>query len=78
MCNISFRNVTLPDWLDVVGFRRVTVRGGGGGGTTGSKCRRILDFSMEGLRTILDKESGSAFRREELSLILLVAYVLCV
>lgn len=70
--------MTLPDWLDVVGFRRVTVRGGGGGGTTGSKCRRILDLSMEGLRTILDKESGSVFRREELSLILLVAYVLCV
>lgn len=54
------------------------MRGGGGGGITGSKCRRILDFSMDGLLTILDKVSGSVFRREELSLILLVAYVLCV
>lgn len=54
------------------------MRGGGGGGTIGSKCKRILDFSMEGLRTILDKESGSMFMREELSLILLVAYVLWV
>lgn len=54
------------------------MRGGGGGGMIGSKCRRILDFSMEGLRTILVKESGSVFKREELSLTLLVAYVLCV
>lgn len=63
----------LPDWLEIIGFNKVTVRGGGGGGTT-SKCNLIFDFSIEGLLIMFDAVSEfSMFNWVELSLILLAA-----
>lgn len=57
----------------MIGFNKVTVRGGGGGGTT-SKCNLIFDFSIEGLLIMFDTVSGfSIFNWIELSLILLAA-----
>ena len=60
----------------MVGLIKVTVLGGGGGGTTGSKCNRIFDFSIDGRRITPEIISGSITCRDEASLTLLGAYVL--